>query len=78
MASSLNLNKSPTTFGTTVEQKIRSRNAAMLIKTGSPKLRDLLREVNKKISSTKIFIITQHLITEMSYKDEGSSVRLVY
>lgn len=32
---------------TSVAQKINQRNAARQIKFGSPKLRDLLRQVNK-------------------------------
>lgn len=31
---------------TTVEQKIKARNCALLLKNGSPKLRDLLRVVS--------------------------------
>lgn len=34
----------------TVEQKLKARNAAYKIKFGSPKLRDLLREVRKTIT----------------------------
>lgn len=36
---------SPPSQKTSVEQKIKARNAALLLKNGSPKLRDLLREV---------------------------------
>lgn len=32
------------TYQTSIEQKIRARNCALMIKHGSPKLRDLLRQ----------------------------------
>jgi hypothetical protein len=40
----MDVTKSPT-YHTSVEQKIRARNCALQLKTGSPKLIDLLREV---------------------------------
>lgn len=39
----MNINASPT-YQTSVEQKIRARNCALMLKHGSPKLRDLLRQ----------------------------------
>lgn len=41
---------SPQSHRTSVEQKIKARNAALMLKNGSPKLRDLLREVIKFIN----------------------------
>lgn len=75
MASTINLTKSPTTFSTSVQQKIKSREAALLIKNGSPKLRDLLREVNSGLHFVSIF--NQLILPEMSYSDEGISHRLI-
>ena len=39
----MNINASPT-YQTSIEQKIRARNCALMMKHGSPKLRDLLRQ----------------------------------
>lgn len=39
----MNINASPT-YQTSIEQKIRARNCALMLKHGSPKLRDLLRQ----------------------------------
>lgn len=39
----MNVNASPT-YHTSIEQKVRARNCALILKNGSPKLRDLLRE----------------------------------
>lgn len=39
----MNLDASPK-YHTSVEQKIRARNCALMLKNGSPKLRDILRE----------------------------------
>lgn len=36
---------SPTTR-TSIEQKLKAKNCALLLKNGSPKLREILREVN--------------------------------
>lgn len=44
----MNVTGSPT-YHTSVEQKIRARSCALKLKNGSPKLREVLREVNFKI-----------------------------
>lgn len=44
----MNVSGSPT-YHTSAEQKIRARTCALRLKNGSPKLREVLREVNFKI-----------------------------
>lgn len=50
------LTQSPTSR-TSVEQKLKARNCALMLKNGSPKLRDLLREVNLTFYSDCLIII---------------------
>ena len=40
-----NITQSPST-GTSIEQKLKAKNCALILKNGSPKLRDLLRDVS--------------------------------
>lgn len=39
----MNINSSPT-YQTSIEQKIKARNCALILKNGSPKLREILRQ----------------------------------
>lgn len=41
----MNVTGSPT-YRTSADQKIKAKKFALMLKTGSPKLRDVLREVN--------------------------------
>lgn len=43
----MSVTESPT-YHTSVEQKIRARSCALMLKNGSPKLRDILRKVIAK------------------------------
>ncbi|KAG5682670.1 hypothetical protein PVAND_012008 [Polypedilum vanderplanki] len=62
----MNVNASPT-YHTSTEQKLKARNCALMLKNGSPKLRDILREncrIRMKQSRQDAFSMSRNVTIE--------------
>lgn len=66
----MSFTQSPTTR-TSIEQKLKAKNCALQLKNGSPKLRDLLREVRFFFVILNSFLALFLRLKEVSYANEG-------
>lgn len=67
----MNVTGSPT-YRTSVDQKIRAKTCALNLKNGSPKLREILREV-KTLKIVNYIKLSNKYLLELPLANEGVS-----